>query len=76
MPGVVQLHWAILACRELFGFTGSPKEIKRLKFKKMVEPPAEIELAITRLGEREARFTVSTTDGRHCEGTVVFPEAE
>jgi 3-hydroxymyristoyl/3-hydroxydecanoyl-(acyl carrier protein) dehydratase len=76
LPGVVQLHWAILACRALYGFTGSPKEIKRLKFKKIVEPPAEIELAITRLGEREAKFAISSAGSRHCEGTIVFPEVE
>jgi 3-hydroxymyristoyl/3-hydroxydecanoyl-(acyl carrier protein) dehydratase len=76
LPGIVQLHWAVLACRVLYGLSGSPKEIKRLKFRRMVEPPAEIELAVTRLSSREAQFSFSSQGQRNSEGTMVFPEAQ
>lgn len=73
LPGIVQLHWAVLACRVVFGLSGSPHEIKRLKFKRMIEPPAEVELALARAGAAQARFTFSSRGEQSSEGTIVFP---
>ena len=33
LPGIVQLHLAVLVCRALYGFDDAPQEVKRLKFK-------------------------------------------
>ncbi len=74
LPGIVQVHWAVLACRALYGLPGGPREIKRLKFKRMVAPPAEIELALARVGEHAAQFRFSTRGEQTSGGTIVFGE--
>ena len=73
LAGIVQLHWAVLACRVAYRMSGGPHEIKRLKFKKMLEPPAEIELVLARVDEHQVRFTYSSGGEQNSEGTIVFP---
>ena len=74
LPGIVQVHWAVLACRTVYGLPGSPREIKRLKFKRVVEPPAELELALARVGAHEAEFSFSNRGEPNSGGTLVFSE--
>ena len=75
LPGIVQLHWATLVCRALYGFSNVPHEVKRLKFKKVVIPPREVELAVSREGEREALFRFSSLGDVNSDGKILFPEA-
>ncbi len=74
LPGVVQLHWAVLVAQARFDFRGVPAELKRLKFKKVVIPPEELELTISRRGEREVQFNFDSPDGPNSEGRLVFAE--
>jgi 3-hydroxymyristoyl/3-hydroxydecanoyl-(acyl carrier protein) dehydratase len=74
LPGIVQLHWATLVSRSLFGFSGVPREIKRLKFRKVVVPPRELELAVTRQGEHNVRFRFTSSGDVNSEGQIVFAD--
>ena len=75
LPGIVQLHWAVLVCRALYGFGDVPMEIKRLKFKKVLVPPQTVELLVTRQGDRETQFRFSSDGEENSEGRIVFPES-
>ena len=74
LPGVVQLHWAVIVARALFGFPGSPQEIKRLKFKNIVIPPQVLELAISMQASNEVQFEFRSPDVQHSQGRLVFAE--
>ena len=73
LPGMVQLHWAVLVCRALYGFDDAPREVKRLKFKNVLVPPRTAELLETRRGEHEAQFRFSSDGDENSEGRIVFP---
>jgi len=72
LPGVVQLHWAVEISREHFGLTGVPCDIRRLKFKNVVTPPATVELALTRTGPNETRFEFSGDGKTYSQGRLGF----
>jgi 3-hydroxymyristoyl/3-hydroxydecanoyl-(acyl carrier protein) dehydratase len=73
LPGIVQLHWATLVCRALYGL-GVPREVKRLKFKKLVIPPTTLELVVSQQGKQEALFRFSSLGDVHSEGKILFSE--
>ena len=76
LPGVVQLHWAIIISLSQFGFRDAPTEIKRLKFKSVVTPPRTLELALSRPTENEVQFEYSSLGQQHSLGRLIFtPEA-
>ena len=72
LPGVVQLHWAVEIGREHFGFGQAVSDIRRLKFKSVVTPPATLELEVTRTGPHEARFVYSRSGTVYSQGRLVF----
>jgi len=74
LPGVVQLHWAVIVSMGYFGFDSVPAEIKRLKFKNVVIPPRVVELTIGRTGRHEVQFVYSGLGLRHSEGRLIFDE--
>ncbi|MDH3547726.1 MAG: hypothetical protein OEQ16_00080 [Gammaproteobacteria bacterium] len=74
LPGIVQLHWATLVCRALYGFTNVPHEVKRLKFKKVVVPPRTLELVVSQQGEHEVLFRFSSLGDVNSEGKILFSE--
>jgi 3-hydroxymyristoyl/3-hydroxydecanoyl-(acyl carrier protein) dehydratase len=74
LPGVVQLHWAVVVSMAYFDFDYVPVEIKRLKFKNVVIPPRVVELTISRSGQHEVRFNYSGLGLRHSEGRLIFDE--
>jgi len=74
LPGVVQLHWAVLIAQARFDFPAVPTEIKRLKFKKIVTPPQELELTLSRRSATEVQFSFDSPDGPNSEGRLVFAE--
>lgn len=75
LPGIVQLHWATLVCRLLYGFEGVPREVKRLKFKKLVIPPTALELVVSQQGEQAAVFRFSSLGDVNSEGKILFAES-
>jgi 3-hydroxymyristoyl/3-hydroxydecanoyl-(acyl carrier protein) dehydratase len=74
LPGVVQLHWAIIVACALFDFSGSPREIKRLKFKNIVTPPKLLELSVCQHGPNEVQFEFCSDDAQNSLGRLVFAE--
>lgn len=75
LPGIVQLHWAVMIVQACFDFSAPPVEIKRLKFKKVVTPPQVLELSISPRGNNEAQFAFCTADAQNSEGRLVFAGA-
>ena len=74
LPGVVQLHWAVQAAQACFGFSTVPAELKRLKFKSIVVPPRELDLAISQIGDDAVRFEFSHGETKNSEGSLLFDE--
>lgn len=72
LPGVVQLHWAVEFAREYFGFTEAVCDIRRLKFKNIVIPPAAVTLELVRTGEDEARFVYFNSGATFSQGRLGF----
>ena len=74
LPGVVQLHWAVIIVQACFGFSAVPTEIKRLKFKKIVTPPQVLELSVSCKSASEAQFAFFTGSEQNSEGRLVFAD--
>jgi len=74
LPGVTQLHWAAQYATNLFGFNDIPYEIKRLKFKSIIQPPTVVELLLERKQENEVQFQLSSSGQIHSTGCLVFEE--
>lgn len=74
LPGIVQLHWAILVSHIIYGFGNPPLEIKRLKFKKVIVPPRTLELVVSQRGEHEVLFSISSLGDVNSEGQIVFSD--
>ena len=72
LPGVVQLHWAVTVARAVFGFSDSPLEVKRLKFKNVVIPPKELELSVRVHAPNEVQFEFHSSDEQYSLGRLVF----
>lgn len=72
LPGVVQLHWAVLVATACLDVSGVPTEIKRLKFKKVFTPPQNVELTLRECGSAEAQFRFSYEGEDYSEGRLVF----
>lgn len=72
LPGVVQLHWAVIVARAVFKFPDSPLEIKRLKFKNVVIPPRTLELSVCAHTEKEVQFEFYSSDEQYSLGRLIF----
>lgn len=72
LPGVTQLHWAAQYSMNLFGFNDIPYEVKRLKFKSIVQPPNVVELLLERKQASEVQFQLSSFGQIHSTGCLVF----
>ncbi len=72
LPGVVQLHWAVVVARAVFEFPDSPLEVKRLKFKNVVIPPKELELSVCVHEPNEVQFEFHSSDEKYSLGRLVF----
>jgi 3-hydroxymyristoyl/3-hydroxydecanoyl-(acyl carrier protein) dehydratase len=75
LAGIVQVHWAVLLARSCFGFERVPREIKRLKFKNLVVPPAVLELSLARVAETDVDFAYGSAGERCSEGRLIFPSS-
>lgn len=72
LPGVVQLHWAVIVATACLDVAGVPTEIKRLKFKKVFTPPQDLELILRQCGSAEIQFQFSYEGEEYSEGRLVF----
>jgi len=72
LPGVVQVHWAVVFSCKLYGVCEVPPEIKRLKFKSVVAPPRIMELSLSRPGANEVQFEYSSLGQQHSLGRLIF----
>ena len=72
LPGVVQLHWAVIVARAVFEFPDSPLEVKRLKFKNVVIPPQVLELSVSVHVSNEVQFEFYSPDEQYSQGRLVF----
>lgn len=73
LPGVVQLHWAVLVAAAYFDVSGVPSEIKRLKFKKVFTPPQILELTLHEYGSAAVQFRFNSAGEECSQGRLVFP---
>jgi 3-hydroxymyristoyl/3-hydroxydecanoyl-(acyl carrier protein) dehydratase len=74
LPGVVQLDWAVAAAREHFRLGPGPLDIRRLKFKSVLSPPARVDLVLARITPATVHFSFSAGDVEYSEGRLHFPE--
>lgn len=74
LPGVLQLDWAVTAARQYYRLETGPLDVRRLKFKSVVSPPAEVDLVLDRTGPATVQFSFSAGDVEYSEGRLHFPE--
>ena len=74
LPGVLQLDWAITAAREEYGLVGNPRDIRRLKFKNVLSPPASVDLVLTQTAALAVQFRFTSGSIEYSEGRLYFPE--
>lgn len=74
LPGIAQLHWAAAVTMSLFNFTEVPNGIKRLKFKKIVQPSTVLELLLKKKSENEVEFQFVSPAQVHSMGSLTFKE--
>jgi 3-hydroxymyristoyl/3-hydroxydecanoyl-(acyl carrier protein) dehydratase len=72
LPGIVQVHWAVLVSSAYFGLSGVPTVINRLKFKNVIVPPSVVELSVARLTNSEVSFGYTGAGKMYSEGRLVF----
>lgn len=72
LAGIVQLHWAARFSGELFNFQSVPVEIKRLKFKNVVQPPATLTLVLHKRADSQIEFEFSSVKQSHSTGVLVY----
>ena len=74
LAGVVQLHWAARFSSLLFNYPRVPMEIKRLKFKNIVQPPARLTLTLQQTSDMQVQFEFSSLQHGHSSGLMVFEQ--
>ena len=72
LPGIVQVHWAVLVSAAYFGFQQVPTAINRLKFKNVIVPPSVVELSVARSTKDEISFRYTGAGKQYSEGRLVF----
>lgn len=72
LPGVVQLHWAAILARSRCGFTDTPREVLRLKFRRIAVPPRLIELQIEYSEPSRVAFRLVSFQQAHAQGVLAF----
>lgn len=73
LPGVVQVHWAVLLAGRSFGHPGAFRGIEALKFHRVIGPGMPVQLALERRdGETTLRFSYRSDTGLHSQGRILF----
>jgi acyl-CoA synthetase (AMP-forming)/AMP-acid ligase II/3-hydroxymyristoyl/3-hydroxydecanoyl-(acyl carrier protein) dehydratase len=78
LPGVVQIEWAQRYSQLFFGaqLPDAPLtiELKKLKFKKIISPAAQVRLQLT-LNNQKVDFSYTSDLGTHASGTLIWSDA-
>jgi len=79
LPGVVQLHWAVKACSEIFEYEGQPEKIEKLKFKAIVFPNMTLNLFLQKQKNGKVTFLYQSMNKsgetvEHSSGTLNYGE--
>jgi 3-hydroxymyristoyl/3-hydroxydecanoyl-(acyl carrier protein) dehydratase len=72
LAGIVQVHWAATFASNFFNYNHVPTEIKRLKFKNVVQPPATLELSLRQVAPDSVQFEFVSKEYSHSMGLLVF----
>lgn len=72
LPGIVQLDWAVKTASERFGLSVTPREILKLKFKRVIIPPTEVELSLSRVSPLEVQFEFTSIQQQHSSGKLRY----
>ena len=75
LPGVAQLHWAIEAGRQALGIASDFERLEAVKFFRTIRPDTDLVLSLTKSGSGRLTFSLSSGDGQHASGRVIFAEA-
>lgn len=74
LAGIVQLHWAARFSSELFEYRKVPLEIKQLKFKNIVKPPARLTLTLRQWAGSQVQFEFNSPQQNHSSGLILFEQ--
>lgn len=72
LPGIVQLDWAVQIANERFGFSETPREVLKLKFKSVIIPPKEVKLTLSRISPHEVHFEFTSARQQHSSGKLRY----
>lgn len=72
LAGIVQVHWAATFTKNLFNYDQVPTQIKRLKFKNIVQPPATLVLSLRQVDSQSVQFEFSSESYSHSMGMLMF----
>lgn len=75
LAGIVQVHWAATFAKNLFEFEQVATQIKRLKFKNIVQPPATLTLTLRQVDTHSIQFEFTSTTYSHSMGMLMFEAA-
>jgi 3-hydroxymyristoyl/3-hydroxydecanoyl-(acyl carrier protein) dehydratase len=76
LPGIVQLDWAVKIASERFGFSATPREVLKLKFKSVIVPPKDVKLTLSRISPLEVQFEFTSAQQQHSSGKLRYAERE
>ena len=73
LPGVVQVHWAIMFGASIGYDPATFKGLRRVKFKSIIQPGTVLHLELKKK-ESGIGFTYTSDSGLHSQGTIEFGE--
>jgi len=72
LPGFVQVGLAVEHATRAYGFEGPLREVKKMKFVRVVEPGRDVALRLARKGEGEVSYEFREGGSTCSSGTLVF----
>ncbi len=72
LPGVIQLHFVFLFCRQFFHVTGNAFDVIKLKFSSLILPDRCTHFELTRVSDDEFTFCYSQQDKICSAGKIVI----
>ena len=76
LPGVVQVHWAILLAESSLSLNPIFLGLEALKFHRIIKPGARLELALEHVeSSGRLKFSYTSELGLHSQGRALFGKA-
>ena len=73
LPGVIQVHWAVMLAAARLGVEPSFKGFEALKFHRVIKPLTPLKLTLEKVEETgKLRFSYQSDLGIHSQGRIVF----